>query len=264
MSYTIYDFIQSYCYPQLQKSHEVSMEYRSSSMPPNQLEQIIFDVREFFSQRRLIYFTDSSSVDAYLFLSLSQLLWHQLNRSSLTIPYNLKPYYYLIPVALQKRYKAFFCDLLQIKNQLDGKDLLHIVEQIKKKYGTKPIDKDDLTLLQNTYTLLIEQYSNIFNSNIDLYLPNVDCVLHPGSQLYFYPFEREQICKLKTPSKPQFFFYFDILLAVFLSSVKFSLHVQEFYSYHIKHFHIFTIIYDKIIEIINLKKKLYKSLHTFE
>ena len=96
---------------------------------------------------------------------------------------------------MHKFYKHFFLDLLQIKIQLDGKDLLNIVEQIKKKYGTKPVDKDDLVLLQNVYTLLIEQYANVFNANVHLCLPNVDCVLHAGSTLFFYPFDREQTCK---------------------------------------------------------------------
>jgi hypothetical protein len=195
MSYAIYDYIQSFCFPHLQTTTEQIIEYRSSTMPSNQLEKIILDIREFFSQRRLVYFTDTSSTDTYLFLSLSQLLWQSPNRLSPTISNHLKPYYYPIPVSLQKHYKHFFLDLLQIKNQLDGKDLLHIIEQIRKKYSTKPIDKDDLSLLQNIYTLLIEQYSNIFNTNIQLYLPNVDCVLHPGSSLFFYPFEREQSCK---------------------------------------------------------------------
>ncbi|CAF4815095.1 unnamed protein product, partial [Rotaria socialis] len=200
MSYTVYDYIQSFCFPQLQQFNEQTFEYRSTTMIPNQLEQIIFDVRQFFAQHRLIYFTDSSSIDTYLFLSLPQLLWQPPNRYSASMSNHLKPYYYSIPIALHKRYKHFFHDLLQIKIQLDGKDLLHIIEQIKKKYGTKPIDKDDLTLLQNIYTLLIEQYSNVFNTNTDLYLPNVDCVLHPGSQLCFYPFEREQISSTTTPS----------------------------------------------------------------
>ncbi|CAF1529825.1 unnamed protein product, partial [Rotaria sordida] len=47
-----------------------------STIKYNQLEQSIRDIREFFSQRRLIYMNDSSSTDTYLFLSLSQLLWH--------------------------------------------------------------------------------------------------------------------------------------------------------------------------------------------
>jgi hypothetical protein len=192
MSYSIYDYIQSFCFPQL-KSPENSFEYRSSSMTANQLEQCIRDIREFFSQRRLIYLTDPSSTDSYLFLSLSQLIWHAPNRTSLSN--NLKPYYYPLPISIQKQYKNFFLDLLKIKVQIDGKDLWNIIEQIKKKYGTKPIDKDDLTLLQNIYTLLIEQYSNILNTNMILYLPNIDCVLHPGSNLFFYPFEREQMSK---------------------------------------------------------------------
>jgi hypothetical protein len=193
MSYAIYDYIQLFCFPQLQKSSEQLFEYRSSTMTSTQLETIIRDIREFFLQRRLVYFTDSSSTDTYLFLSLSQLVWQTPSRSSL--PNHLKPYYYSIPISLQKHYKHFFLDLLKIKVQLDGKDLLNIIDQIRKKYSTKPIDKDDLNLLQNIYTLLIEQYSNIFNTHIHLYLPNVDCVLYPGSKLYFYPFEREQICK---------------------------------------------------------------------
>jgi len=195
MSYAIYDYIQSFCFLHLQKSNE--FEYRSSAMSSNQLEQTMRDIREFFSQRRLIYFTDPSSTDTYLFLSVSQLLWQSPTRLSTKISNHLKPYYYSIPTSLQKEYKHFFLDLLQIKSQLDGKDLLNIIEQIKKKYGTKPIDKDDLNLLQNIYTLLIEQYSNVFHTNIQLYLPNVDCVLQPGSNLFFYPFEREQICKWK-------------------------------------------------------------------
>lgn len=211
MSYAIYDYIQSFCFPQLQQPNEQLFEYRSSTMTLNQLDQLLRDIREFFNQRRLIYFTDSSSSDAYLFLSLPQLLWHAPNRFSSTISYHLKPYYYPVPISLQKRYKYFFHDLLQIKIQLDGKDLLFVIEQIKKKYGTKPIDKDDLNLLQNIYLLLIEQYSNVFNTNIDLYLPNVDCVLHPGSHLFFYPFEREQICKLKL-------FYRDLRVNLFFST----------------------------------------------
>ncbi|UJR23291.1 hypothetical protein I4U23_026307 [Adineta vaga] len=195
MSYTLYDYIQSFCFPHL-KSSEHLFEYRSSSMTSNQLEQCIRDIREFFSQRRLIYMNDSSSTDTYLFLSLSQLLWQAPSRTS--ISNNLKPYYYPISMSLHKHYKNFFLDLLQIKIQVEGKDLLNIIEQIKKKYGTKPIDKDDLTLLQNIYALLIEQYSNILNANISLHLPNVDCVLHPGSTLFFYPFEREQM--LSNPS----------------------------------------------------------------
>ncbi|CAF4664062.1 unnamed protein product, partial [Rotaria sp. Silwood2] len=42
--------------------------------------------------------------------------------------------------------------------------------------------------------------SNVFNTNIDLYLPNVDCVLHSGSHLFFYPFEREQISSTSSSS----------------------------------------------------------------
>ena len=192
MSYAIYDYIQSYCFPPL-KSPESVFEYRSASMTPNQLEQCVRDVREFFSQRRLIYLTDPSSTDTYLFLSLSQLLWQAPNRTSLSN--NLKPFYYPLPISIQKQFQSFFLDLLKIKVQIDGKDLWNIIEQIKKKYGTKPIDKDDFTLLQNIYTLLIEQYSNIFTTNIVLYLPNIDCVLHSGSNLFFYPFEREQMSK---------------------------------------------------------------------
>ncbi|CAF4353555.1 unnamed protein product, partial [Rotaria sordida] len=144
--------------------HLKTNEQRLSTIKSNQLEQSIRDIREFFSQRRLIYMNDSSSTDTYLFLSLSQLLWHAPNRTSLSN--SLKPYYYSLPISLHKYYKNFFLDLLQIKIQIDGKDLLNTIEQIRKKYGTKPIDKDDLTLLQNIYTLLIEQYSNIFNTNI--------------------------------------------------------------------------------------------------
>ncbi|CAF0732765.1 unnamed protein product [Adineta steineri] len=198
MSYAIYDYIQSFCFPHLQKSSEY--EYRSSSMTTNQLEHYKNEIREFFKQRRLIYFTDPSSTDTYLFLSLEQLLWQSPNRSSSKISNHLKPYYYSIPISLQKTYKHFFLDLLQIKCQLEGKDLLYIIEQIKKKYGTKPIDKDDLSLLQNIYTLLIEQYSNVFHTKNQLYLPNVDCVLQPGPELYFYPFEREQILSTSSPS----------------------------------------------------------------
>ena len=196
MSYAIYDYIQSFCFPQLQKSTEQFFEYRSSTMNSTQLDNLIRDIREFFTQRRLVYFTDPSASDTYLFLSHSQLLWQSPNRSSSSINH-LKPYYYPIPSSLQKLYKHFFLDLLKIKVQLDGKDLLNIIEQIRKKYSSKPIDKDDLTLLQNIYTLLIEQYSNVFNTttNIQLYLPSVDGVLHPGSKLYFYPFEREQLSK---------------------------------------------------------------------
>lgn len=208
MSYAIYDYIQTFCYPHLQQANNQLFEYRSSTMTTNQLEQIIQDIREFFSSRRLVYFTDSSSTDTYLFLSISQLLWQTPNRSSSIMANPLKPYYYTIPLSLQKHYKYFFIDLLKIKVQLDGKDLLNIIEQIKKKYSTKPIDKDDMNLLQNIYTLLIEQYSNIFHTNMNLYLPNIDCVLRPGSKLFFYPFERgEQICKFK-----QFFFFLFSLL----------------------------------------------------
>ena len=195
MSYAIYDYIQTFCFPHLQETNDQLIEYRSSTMTSNQLEQIIRDIREFFSQRRLVYFNDSSSPDTYLFLSVSQLLWQTPNRHSTTIINNLKPYYYSIPLSLQKHYKHFFLDLLKIKVQIDGKDLLNIIEQIRKKYSTKPLDKDDFNLLQNIYTLLIEQYTNIFNTNINLYLPNIDCVLHLGSKLYFYPFEREHISK---------------------------------------------------------------------
>ncbi|CAF3697917.1 unnamed protein product, partial [Adineta steineri] len=200
MSYSIYDYIQSFCFPHI-KTSENLFEYRSSSMTSAQLEQCIRDIREFFSQRRLIYMNDSSSTDTYLFLSLSQLLWQAPTRTS--ISNNLKPYYYPISLSLHKQYKNFFLDLLQVKMQIDGKDLLNIIEQIKKKYGTKPIDKDDLTLLQNIYTLLIEQYSNIFNTNTILHLPNVDCVLHPGSTLFFYPFEREQMLSNPSSSSSQ-------------------------------------------------------------
>jgi hypothetical protein len=207
MSYAIYDYIQTFCYPHLQQTNEKSIEYRSSTMTSNQLDQIIRDIREFFNQRRLVYFTDSSSTDTYLFLSISQLLWQAPTRSSTTLTNHLKPYYYTIPISLQKHYKHFFIDLLKIKVQIDGKDLLNIIEQIKKKYSTKPIDKDDFNLLQNIYTLLIDQYSNIFNTNINLYLPNVDCVLHPGSKLFFYPIEREQICKF---NKKQSSFFFSL------------------------------------------------------
>lgn len=163
-------------------------------MTPVQLEQCIRDVRDFFSQRRLVYLNDCSSNETFLFLSLSQLLW---NAPARTLPTNsLKPYFYPLPTSVQKSLKNFFLDLLQVKIQIEGKDLLNIIEQIKKKYGTKPIDKDDLTLLQNIYTLLIEQYSQVLTTNnLVLYLPNVDCVLHSGSTLFFYPFEREQLCK---------------------------------------------------------------------
>ena len=198
MSYAIYDYLQSFCFPHLQqqqRANEQFFEYRSSSMTSSQLEQIIRDVREFFAQRRLVYFTDSSSTDSYLFLTLSQLVWQSPNHHSTSMLNNLKPYFYAVPVSLQKHYKHFFLDLLKIKIQLDGKDLLNIIEQIRKKYGTKPLDKDDLTLLQNVYTLLIEQYSNVFQPNMVVYLPNVDCVLHPGSSLLVYPFEREQMSK---------------------------------------------------------------------
>lgn len=192
MSYAIYDYIQLFCFPHL-KSVEHTFECRSSSMSASQLEQCIRDVREFFAQRRLIYMSDSSSADTYLFLSLSQLLWHAPARTS--ISNNLKPYFYPVSVALHKHYQSFFLDLLKVKIQIDGKDLLNVIEHIKKKYGTKPIDKDDLSLLQNVYTLLIEQYSSAISPNTVLHLPNVDCVLHPGSTLFFYPFEREQMCK---------------------------------------------------------------------
>ena len=192
MSYTIYDYIQSYCFPQLQ-SKEHSFDSRSSSMTPVQLEQCIRDVRDFFSQRRLIYINDSSSNETFLFLSVSQLLWTAPARPLASN--SLKPYFYPLPSSVQKSSKSFFLDLLQVKIQIEGKDLLNIIEQIKKKYGTKPIDKDDLTLLQNIYTLLIEQYSQVLTSNLVLYLPNVDGVLHTGSTLFFYPFEREQLCK---------------------------------------------------------------------
>ncbi|CAF1666491.1 unnamed protein product, partial [Adineta ricciae] len=198
MSYAIYDYIQAFCFPHLQKSNE--LEFRSSAMGPEQIETVKNEIRQFFSQRRLVYFTDTSSVDTYLFLSLSQLLWQSPNPSSSKHSKHLKPYYYTIPVSLQKTYRHFFIDLLQIKNQLDGKDLLNIIDQIRKKYGTKPIDKDDLSLLQNIYTLLIEQYSNVFHTNIQLYLPNVDCVLHLGSNLFFYPFEREQNVSTTSPA----------------------------------------------------------------
>ena len=190
MSYSVYDYLQFYCFPHLKSS-----EHRLSSIKSNQLEQCLDDIREFFSQRRLIYVNDSSSTDTYLFLSLSQLLWNAPNRHAPST--SLKPYFYPIPPSLHKYYKCFFLDLLRIKIQIDGKDLLNIIEQIKKKYGTKPIDKDDLNLLQNVYTLLIEQYSNVFNTNIVLHLPNIDGVLHPGSTLFFYPFEREHTCKFK-------------------------------------------------------------------
>ena len=193
MSYAIYDYIQLFCFPHLQKSTEHFFEYRSATMNSSQLDNLIRDIREFFTQRRLVYFIDSSSPDTYLFLSHSQLLWQSPNRSSSVN--HLKPYYYPIPASLQKNYKHFFLDLLKIKAQLDGKDILNIIEQIRKKYSSKPIDKDDLTLLQHVYTLLIEQYSHIFSTNIQLYLPNVDCVLHPGSKLYFNPCEREQMSK---------------------------------------------------------------------
>jgi hypothetical protein len=199
MSYSIYDYLQSFCFPHLQQQqqrpNEPVFEYRSSNMTSSQLEQIIRDIREFFAQRRLVYFTDVSSTDTYLFLSLSQLVWQSPNQHSTSMLNNLKPYFYPVPISLHKHYKHFFLDLLKIKIQLDGKDLLNIIEQIRKKYGTKPLDKDDFTLLQNVYTLLIEQYSNVFQSNMIVYLPNVDCVLHPGSSLFVYPFEREQMSK---------------------------------------------------------------------
>ena len=179
MSYAIYNYIQSICFPH-------------SSSP--QLEQVIREIREFFSQRRLIYLNDSSLTnDSYLFLSLSQLVWHPTAQTSFSN--HLRPYFYQIPVSIQKNFKSFFLDLLQIKLQIDGKDLINLIEQIRKKYGTKPIDKDDFTLLQNIYSLLVEHYSNVFNSNINLYLPNIDGVLHPGSTLFFCPFERDQSSK---------------------------------------------------------------------
>jgi hypothetical protein len=194
MSYRIYDYIQSYCYPQLQ-DNERRMTYRSSSMTLSQIEQCQRDVREFFSQRRLIYINDVSSThDTYMFLAHTQLVWRVPSRTT-TSSNHLKPYFYELPSKLHKTFKYFFLDLLQIREELDGKDLLNIIEQIKKKYGTKPIDKDDLILVQNVYTLLIEQYANVLTSNLVLYLPNVDCVLHCGSTLFFYPFEREQLCK---------------------------------------------------------------------
>jgi len=195
MSYAIYDYIQSYCFPQLQKSSDSMFEYRTSTMTAHQLEQVHREIREFFSQRRFIYFTDSSSIDTYLFLSTSQLLWQLPSRSSTMNIHHLKPYFYSIPISLQKHYKYFFLDLLKIKVQLDGKDLLNIIELIKKKYSTKPIDKDDFNLLQNIYTLLIEQFPSVFHSNLNLYLPNIDSVLYPGSKLYFYPLERDQLCE---------------------------------------------------------------------
>ena len=197
MSYAIYDYLQSFCFPELQRTNEILFEYRSSSMSKSQLDSIIREIREFFSQRRLVYFADPSTPDAYLFLSLTQLVWQCPTRQSSSMSHYLKPYFYQIPSSLHKSYKNFFLDLLQIKIQLDGKDLLNIVEQIRKKYGTKPLDKDDLTLLQNVYSILIEQYPNVLHSNMILYLPNIDCVLHPGATLYSYPSEREQMCKLK-------------------------------------------------------------------
>ncbi|CAF1138422.1 unnamed protein product [Adineta ricciae] len=130
MSYAIYDYIQAFCFPHLQKSNE--LEFRSSAMGPEQIETVKNEIRQFFSQRRLVYFTDTSSVDTYLFLSLSQLLWQSPNPSSSKHSKHLKPYYYTIPVSLQKTYRHFFIDLLQIKNQLDGKDLLNIIDQIRK------------------------------------------------------------------------------------------------------------------------------------
>lgn len=201
MSYAIYDYLQSFCFPELQQQqqqrpNEIIFEYRSSVMSKSQLDSIIREIREFFSQRRLVYFADPTAPDAYLFLSLTQLVWQGPTRQSSSISHILKPYFYQIPPNLHKHYKHFFLDLLQVKVHLDGKDLLNIVEQIRKKYGTKPLDKDDLTLLQHVYSLLIEQYPNALHSNLILYLPNVDCVLHPGSTLYSYPNERgEQMCK---------------------------------------------------------------------
>jgi len=188
MSYAVFDYIQSFCFPQLQ-TIERQIDFRSSTMSTIQLEQCIREVREFFHQRRFIYLNDLSSNDTFLFLSLSQLVWQTPPRTSLSN--DLKPYFYPIPSTLQKTFKPFFVDLLQIKIQIDGKDLLNIIEQIRKKYGTKPIDKDDLTLLQNIYALLIEHFG--IHPNVVLFLPNVDCVLHPGSTLYFHPFEREQL-----------------------------------------------------------------------
>lgn len=179
MSYAIYNYIQSYIF-----SHPPSVNN-------NQMEQIIRDLRDFFNQRRLIYINDPTFTnDSYLFLSVSQLLWQPV--PGLT---HLKPYFYSIPPLVQKQFKNFFVDLLQIKNQLDGRDLLTLIEQTRKRYGTKPIDRDDFNLLQNIYSLLIDHYSNVLNGNVNIYLPNIDGVLHLGSNLYFYPFERDQSSK---------------------------------------------------------------------
>jgi hypothetical protein len=200
MSYAIYDYLQAFCFPNVQpvanygKPSEPIFEYRSASMTQSQLDQTKREIRDFFAQRRLVYFIDAAATDTYLFLSLSQLVWQYPGRGSSLMSNYLKPYYYVIPISLQKRYGHFFRELLQIKTKPDGKDLLNII-------GTKPLDKDDFTLLQNVYSLLDEEYSNDLHSNIILYLPNVDCVLHPGATLY-YPSEREQMCKFNKKQLP--------------------------------------------------------------
>ncbi len=109
MSYAIYDYIQSFCFPHL-KLNENSFEYRSSSMTSNQLEQCIRDIREFFAQRRLIYMNDSSSTDTYLFLSISQLLWQAPTRSS-SLSIGLVPYFFLICSMIFSRSLPSICTL---------------------------------------------------------------------------------------------------------------------------------------------------------
>ncbi|CAF1525788.1 unnamed protein product, partial [Didymodactylos carnosus] len=202
MCYNLYDYIQYYCFPHLQTQQQslshthhylTEIDYRSSSMSPLQLEQAIRDIRDYFQQRRLIYFPvdlNETSSSSYLFLSLNQLLWQSPTRNSTFIS-NLKPYYYQVPITLHKQYKHFYLDLLQIKIQLEYKDLLIIIDLIKKKYQTKPLDKDDFTLLQTVYQLILDIFPNYSPTlTTPFYLPNVDSVLHQGNTLYFYPFEQ--------------------------------------------------------------------------
>ncbi|CAF1133714.1 unnamed protein product, partial [Didymodactylos carnosus] len=207
MCYNLYDYIQYYCFPHLQTQqqslshtnhqHLSEIEYRSSSMSSLQLEQSIRDIREHFQQRRLIYFPadlNETSSSPYLFLSLTQLLWQSPIKNSTVTP-NLKPYYYQVPVTLHKQYKHFYLDLLQIKIQLEYKDLLTIMDSIKKKYQTKPLDKDDFTLLQTIYQLILDVFpqTSTSSSTTPFYLPNVDYVLHQGNTLYYYPFEQQLV-----------------------------------------------------------------------
>ena len=166
MCHRIYEYLQTEC------------ERKKTNNNNNNNNECVALVRAFFAAEKRCVLVGEE------FVCVQQLCWSlggASGASGASGSVSLRPMFYELPADYVRSFRHLFGEVLGVRAHLDLADMLHMVDTLKKKYGSEPIaSKDDFKLLMNVYGLVIDQGYQIITN---LYLPNTHCVLLAAKQL---------------------------------------------------------------------------------